>query len=139
MKRGAVAAIVTIGLVFGSIVTACDDEPTHVFFGQAYDPTRDCLATVTALDTIGGSDTGQSCALSCVTSPPEDGGVVAYVSKTCPPYPPLFDSSGSSPLCQAAIAAANRGATCLPDGGIVGNPVDAGSESDAGATDAAGD
>jgi hypothetical protein len=132
MKR--VGANVTIALAFAAFVTicaaACDDEQTHIFYGQAYDPTHDCLDTVTAVDTIGGADTGQSCALVCIASPPDPDAAadseVVYASTTCPPYPPLFDSSGSNPLCVPALAAAKRQSTCLPDGGISDPYLDSG-------------
>lgn len=138
MKIRALAAGVTICLFFGLIVSlgtsACTDSPTHVFFGQEYDPVRDCLDSVTAVDTVSGNDTGQSCDLTCIATPPDpEAGVAVYVSRTCPPYPPLFDTSGSSPECELALAAANRKATCLDDGGSTSTlpPDDAGSPSDA--------
>jgi hypothetical protein len=114
---------------FVMVVAACNDTPTHLFYGQAYDPTQDCLDTVTVVDTIGGADTGQSCALVCVASPPdpEASTTVVYASTTCPPYPPLFDVSGNNPLCAPALAAAKRQSTCLPDGGVSDpNAIDSG-------------
>ncbi|MGH7283721.1 MAG: hypothetical protein ACRELY_19520 [Polyangiaceae bacterium] len=137
MNRRAVAMCM-ICLFFGGIVSfgasACTDSPTHPFLGQEYDPVRDCLDSVTAVDTISGDDTGESCALVCVATPPDpEAGVSVYVSTTCPPYPPLFDTSGTSAQCQLALAAANRKATCLDDGGVSSTtpPDDAGDETDA--------
>lgn len=134
MMRRAIPATLAICLFFGGIVSACTDSPTHVFFGQEYDPVRDCLRSVTAVDTISGNDTGQSCNLVCIAAPPDpEAGVAVFVSTTCPPYPPLFDASGTSAACQLALAAANRKATCLDDGGVSSNtpPDDGGSISDA--------
>jgi hypothetical protein len=133
----------TISLFLGGFVmvlaSACDDTPTHIFYGQEYNPTLGCLESVTAVDTIGGDDTGQSCALVCVASPPdpEASTVVVYASTTCPPYPPLFDVSGKDPQCAPALAAARSGTTCLDDGGVVStNPIDSGTTSDAEIADA---
>ena len=118
-----VAASITIALFFSGFVwlfaIACDNTPTHIFYGQEYDPTLDCLETVTAVDTIGGADTGQSCALVCVAAPLDpEAGVTVYASTTCPPYPPLFDVSGNNPQCAPALAAAKRQSSCLADGGV---------------------
>ena len=137
MTRRAIPVHLAIGLFFGSIVSlcvsACTESPTHVFFGQEYDPVRDCLQSVTAVDTISGNDTGQSCNLVCIAAPPDpEAGVAVYVSTTCPPYPPLFDASGTSAECRLALAAANRKAACLDDGGVSSTtPGDAGTIRDA--------
>ena len=145
MKRSTPAAAVTICLFLGSMMSfaasACTDSPTHVFFGQEYDPVRDCLASVTAVDTISGNDTGQSCSLVCIAAPPDpEAGVAVFVSTTCPPYPPLFDSSGTGPECQRALAAANRKATCLDDGGVSSTtPPDDSGTGDEDASDASND
>ncbi len=136
---------VTIALFLSGFVTtlvaACDDTPTHIFYGQEYNPTLGCLESVTVVDTIGGDDTGQSCALVCVASPADpEAGVSVYVSTTCPPYPPLFDVSGNDPQCTPALAAARSGTTCLDDGGVViTNPIDSGTTSDAEIVDASTD
>lgn len=136
MKRRAFSATITIGLIFGSIVSvaasACSDSQTHVYYGQGYDPVRDCLDSVVVVDIISGTDTGQSCPLVCIaTSQNQDAAVSVYVSTTCPPYPPLFDTSGTNPQCPLALAAANRKATCLDDGGVTGSPIDSGEANDA--------
>ena len=130
----------TISLFLGGFVTmfaaACDDTPTHIFYGQEYDPTLGCLETVTVVDTIGGADTGQNCALSCVESIDPEAGATAYASTTCPPYPPLFTVNSGDALCVQAIAAAKTQTTCLDDGGVIStNPIDAGTPSDAASTD----
>ncbi|MEO8878187.1 MAG: hypothetical protein ABI461_21520 [Polyangiaceae bacterium] len=130
MKRIAAVGL-TISLVFSGFVSllaaACTDTPTHIFYGQAYDGTRSCLESVSVVDTIGGDDTGQSCAPICIASPPGfEAGTTVYVSTTCPPYPPLFDTSGNDPQCAPALAAAKTQTTCLSDGGVVStNPADA--------------
>ncbi|MEO7110347.1 MAG: hypothetical protein ABI183_07930 [Polyangiaceae bacterium] len=140
-KRVGVA--VTIPLFFAGFVTtfvaACDDTPTHIFYGQEYNETLGCLESVTVIDTIAGNDTGQSCALVCVASPPdpEASTTVVYASTTCPPYPPLFDVSGNDPQCLPALAAAKSQTTCLDDGGVVStNPSDAATTNDAEVSDA---
>jgi hypothetical protein len=117
-----VATSITITLFFSGFVMllaiACDNTPTHIFYGQEYNAAADCLETVTAVDTISGADTGQSCALVCVASPLDpEAGVTVYASTTCPPYPPLFDVSGNNPQCAPALAAAKRQSSCLDDGG----------------------
>lgn len=126
MKAAAVGAVLTIGLISGLIVTACDDDPAHAFFAQAYEPGRDCLDTVTALDTIDGEDTGQDCPPLCIVSEPgaADAGVTVYVSTTCEPYPPFFDVSQTNPLCAPALLAAKNQSTCFPDGGRSSNVPD---------------
>ena len=151
MKKGAAAravVAVTIAVFFAGLMTivvaACDDEPSHIFYGQEYNAALGCLETVTVIDTIGGDDTGQSCALICVASPPDpEAGEIVYASTTCAPYPPLFDVSGNDPQCPLAIAAAKSQTTCLDDGGVSSaNPADAGSDAepgDAPASDATGD
>ncbi len=123
MKAAVVGSILTIGLISALIVTACDDDPTHVFFGQAYEPGRDCLDTVTAIDTIDGEDPGQDCAPLCIATEPAspDAGVTVYISTTCEPYPPLFDVTEQNPLCAPAHLAAKNQSTCFPDGGRTSN------------------
>jgi hypothetical protein len=134
----------TIPLFLGGFVMlaapACDDTPTHIFYGQQYDPDLGCLETVTAVDTIGGDDTGQNCAISCVESIDPEAGATAYASTTCPPYPPLFTVNSGDALCVAAVAAAKTGTSCLDDGGVeVTNPIDSGTPTDAGVSDASTD
>jgi len=133
MKR-VVAVGFTIAMFFAVIVSfsaaACTDTPTHIFYGQAYEPALDCLDSVTVVDTISGADTGQSCPLVCIAAPPAfEAGVTVYVSTTCAPYPPLFDVSGTDPQCAPALAAARRQSTCLSDGGVSSPLVDAGADS----------
>ena len=137
-----VGLLFAIALFLGGFVmfaaAACDDTPTHIFYGQQYDSDLGCLETVTAVDTIGGNDTGQNCAISCVEYNDPEAGATAYASTTCPPYPPLFSVNSGDQLCTQAIAAAKTGTSCLDDGGVeVTNPIDAGTPSDAGVSDAA--
>jgi hypothetical protein len=139
-----VGVSITIACVLGGFVmmfaAACDDTPTHIFYGQEYDPTLGCLETVTAVDTIGGDDTGQNCAISCIEYVDPEAGATAYASTTCPPYPPLFTVNSGDALCVAAVAAAKTGTSCLDDGGVeVTNPIDSGTPIDAGVSDASTD
>ena len=138
MKAALVVGGLTIGLISALVVSACDDATTHIFYGQTYDPTADCLDTVVVVDTIGGDDTGQNCAPFCLaTEPgPDDAGITVYVSTTCAPYPPLFDTSQTNPLCAPALAAAANQSTCLPDGGRTTDAAaDQDAEADAATTD----
>jgi len=101
---------------------ACSSVDNHLLFGQQYEPTGACLDPAQAIDDIDGSDPG-SCAPACLLAT-EEGGVVAFITTTCGPYPPYLTqepadaaASGAGGLCKGAFAAYAAGAVCGADGG----------------------
>lgn len=111
MRRTALAAVACI-----LHVAACEDDASHVFEGRLFIAERDCLGTPSVIDVVSGGEPSR-CAPACVVTASTDGAAAAYVSTTCPPYPPRSDASGSDPRCARALAAFARGDTCLADGG----------------------
>ena len=101
------------------LVAACDDSGSHVFAARLYEPTRLCVDPTTSVDVVNGNDPGSSCEPTCLTphAAPDGGAPEIYVSRMCPPYPPLYDTAGGVAGCDGAIAATVRGDTCLADGG----------------------
>jgi len=126
-----VVPLAMLGVVLGA--ASCDDG-THVYSASQYDPAHQCLGPAQTLDVVSGGDPGSGCALKCLVS--TSGGGAIYVSSQCPPYPPLFDTSGAQTGCDEALAAGERGDTCLGDGGSSHPPPDGGGGGDAGGSDA---
>ncbi|MBX3204635.1 MAG: hypothetical protein KF764_06170 [Labilithrix sp.] len=108
---------------------ACGD-PSHIFEGRLYVERRSCLGTTASVDVVEGAG-GGNCGPTCLTQPHTDGGRAVYVATMCAPYPFGFDASGSDFACPAALAALERGDTCLLDGGSA-NPAPAEEPADAG-------
>jgi hypothetical protein len=136
--RGFVAATAAMALVKLSS-TGCSDAGSHIYTGEPYNPTLGCMEPLTGVDVVTGAEPGTPCSPLCILSPPGDGGITAYVSTMCAPFPdyPNVINDPSNPLCVAALAAFNRDALC-EDGGVVLPPEDAGPDADANA-DAAPD
>jgi hypothetical protein len=122
LKWGARIGIVAGGLVATRVFFAgCDDSDGHIYTGEPYYPAQQCMLPLTAVDVVTGAEPLNPCAAVCIVSPPEDGGITAYISTMCPPlpqYPNVIADGGTSPLCAAAFAAYNRDALC-EDGGVV--------------------
>jgi hypothetical protein len=109
-------ALALVGLV------ACKDAVSHIYPGRRYDPARKCVESTTSIDVVEGSDPGSACAPTCIVSPPSSkGDTTIYVSKECPPYPPLFDTSGRPPGCDEAVRAYTAGCACASDAGSCAN------------------
>jgi hypothetical protein len=117
----------------------CDGPQQHVLPGQLYEAARDCIDPTSSIDLVPGSDPGYGCSPTCVVTPAGVNGGAAgvYVTNECGPFPPLDDTSGTSPYCAPALAALARGDICAGDG-TSSDPADAGLEG-ASADDAGGD
>jgi hypothetical protein len=100
-------------------VAGCDDGGVHIFTGEQYNATLQCLEPVASIDVIDGPEPG-SCPAVCILTVPQDGGQLAYVSTLCGPYPqyPFEADASSDPLCIAAMNAYRINALC-EDGGVV--------------------
>ena len=129
-RRGGRALLVVAVVAMGAKLSAlgCDDSGSHIFSGEEYSASSQCLGPVSSIDIVTGPDPG-SCPPACIVSLLQDGGRVAYVSTMCPPYPVFqfeTDASGD-PLCVGALEAFKEDAFCA-DGGKVVWPADAGAE-----------
>lgn len=93
------------------LLTACSDPVSHLYEGRFYAADRKCLGTTSSIDVVEGGDTG-TCSPVCLI---KDSNV--YVGTSCPPFPPGYDTTGTSPVCVDALAANARDDTCLVDGG----------------------
>jgi hypothetical protein len=91
---------------------------SYKFAGRRFDPARGCLDPISTLSSIDGTDPGATCAAVCLVRAADDGGIAIYVTSACPPYPRLFDSSGTAPDCARALDAFAQGVPCLPDAGM---------------------
>jgi hypothetical protein len=120
-----------------ALASSCSDPSSHPYIAEKYEPARDCLDHSTAIDVVNGPSPGASCAAVCLFGSAvllgldggADGGGEAYVSTMCPPYPPLFDTGGTNPVCTPALAALTRSDVCLDDGGSTNPLIDAGVDS----------
>jgi hypothetical protein len=103
------------------VLAGCGDPGSHIFAGGLFEPSRGCIDPPTAIDVVGGKDTGAGCMALCIVgSAAADAAAPVYVSSTCPPYPHGFELSadgGASGVCAAALAAYARNDRCLEDGG----------------------
>ena len=122
MKPAAVAisaALAVLACAAAIAPVACDDVRGHIYAGRRYDPDRGCLEPPSSIDIVDGDDPGLGCARTCIEGLPGDGGEppAVYVSTMCPPYPTLFDVTGKSLECAAALAAAASNALCGADAG----------------------
>jgi hypothetical protein len=117
MRRRHTAGVVVL------LFAACSDNASHVLAGQEYLEARDCMGPKTAIDVASGPDPG-TCAPTCILQP-NDAGTLAFITTTCPPYSPEFDTTGKDPRCQKALAALGRDDECDSDGGST-HPLDAG-------------
>ena len=144
---GVAGIVVAAGVALAaSSLGACKGDATHIFSARRFDPVLTCLDRYAAVDVVSGDDTGIGCDLVCIASS-ED----TYVTRQCPPYPPLFkvstsDAGDLDPTCARALATYARGDTCDGDAGVIhgdgGAPPDAGdaaSPADSSAVDAASD
>jgi hypothetical protein len=101
------------------LCASCKDTISHIYAGRRYDPVGHCVDLTSSIDVVDGNDPGATCAPTCLLSPPtKTGETTVYVSRECPPYPPLFDTSGQSPTCADALRAYEAPIACI-DGGIV--------------------
>lgn len=100
------------------VALAACGTTSHAISGRRFDDARACLERETSIDVLEGEPDDQRCAPACLVEPrSRDGGATIYVTEECPPYPPLFDATGSDPRCVAALLAASRRDYCLRDGG----------------------
>jgi hypothetical protein len=104
----------------------CDASSVYyLYYANAYEPALGCLDTTAPLDVFSGSDPGSTCDPKCLAGVDSDGSVIVYTSTMCGPPPVAADTSGTNPLCPAALAARGRGDFCL-DGGGSTSPLDGG-------------
>jgi hypothetical protein len=131
-KGGALLFVAAATLAATLSLTGCDDADSHIYTGEPYDPTLACLAPLQSVDVVAGPEPMTPCSPICILSGPQDGGIVAYVSTMCGPYPnyPNQSNEQSDPLCLAALNAFTRDALC-EDGGVVLPPSDAAADADA--------
>ena len=113
--------------VLGSLLAlaACDSGSFYAYVARIYDPQRDCLSDVEAVDIGNGSDPGLGCDPKCLVASDSDGGMVVYATTMCGPVPYGVDSTGTDPRCAKALAAVGRSDICLADGGST-DPLEAG-------------
>lgn len=100
----------------------CDDARSHPFSARRFDPDRECLAELAAIEVVEGPDPGLGCELTCL-SPPEgaaDASAQVFVSTMCKPFPTFMQVDGIPTLCARARLASGQGIFCLPDGGRTG-------------------
>jgi hypothetical protein len=148
--RVLVVAAAALGLAaIAKVGAGCGDQASHPYLAELYEPGRDCLDPSTAIDVVNGASASGDCAPVCLYGSSDligladggdDGGGETYVSTMCPPYPGLFDTSGTEPDCPLALAALTRADVCLDDGGST-NAADGSSDAPdtGGATDAPSD
>jgi hypothetical protein len=135
---GELARAIAIGSLAVLVANACSAASSHPYAARRFDPARGCIDRTTTIDVVEGPP-APDCRAVCLAGGALDGGPGLFVSLMCAPYPPAFDASGKDPRCAAAIAALDRGDTCLADGGT-SNPPDAGAPPAKGAgADAASD
>ncbi len=120
MVRVSVLAFGTLALLLGArVLGACDtNETTHFFVGQLFEPARGCLDPEGSIAQVDGPVPDQPCAATCVVGPSGQNGNASsvYVTTMCGPYPALADTTGAPAGCTEALAALDRGDTCLIDG-----------------------
>ena len=107
---------VTALLAAIALAVACGDT-SHVYEGRLFVADRGCLGTTASVDVVDGERPASPCPEACLVQPLADGGRAVYVATMCAPYPFGFDTTGSDPVCPRALAAHERGDTCLADGG----------------------
>jgi hypothetical protein len=109
-----------VALLIGArALGACDQEPTsHFLVGQLFEPGRNCLDPENTIALVDGPVPDQSCPVTCVVGPSGQNGNASsvYVTTMCAPYPGFDDTSGDPAGCTDALAALDRGDTCLIDG-----------------------
>lgn len=112
----------------GSVAIACGDA-SHIYEAYPYREAEDCLGARTSLDVVEGDETG-NCAPVCFMKTEANGQRAILVSRMCGPYPFALDRSGTDPACASALAALERGSSCLSDGGSTAPlpPADAGAD-----------
>jgi hypothetical protein len=102
-KRPLRPALGAVGLALAVLLLhACNDTVSHIYAGRQYDPAHNCIEPTVTIDVVKGNDPGAACPAVCLVAPPaQSGDRTIYVSKECPPYPPLFDTDG--PKCADAL------------------------------------
>jgi hypothetical protein len=110
------------------ITAACDAGNDYYYYGHQYEPGRDCLDQVAALDILAGNDPGSSCAATCVKGSDADGGTIVYATSMCGPPPVGADTTGTNALCPPALAALGRSDYCLDGGGSTNPQPDGGAD-----------
>ena len=131
MRRAAVPAALACVLEIAASA-GCGDAVSHILQGRLYVDGRDCLGTPSSVDVVSGGDPGTCAARCLVPKNVLDGGHAVYVTTTCPPYSPDYDTSGTDPDCPKALAAFTRDDTCIADGGSTHPPDAAAPGADAG-------
>jgi hypothetical protein len=115
-------------------ITACSTDPTYVYRAKPFDASTGCLGVTVSLDVIEGPIPSE-CPPVCLVQANADGGKAVYVSRTCAPYPPQLDSTGTAPECSRALIAAAEANGCVPpvgvDAGAPDAPLDAADGGDA--------
>lgn len=127
---------------------ACDDNPqSHVYLAAPYHAAADCFGPSAPLGQVPTPDGALDCAPTCLVLVAPGEPANAYVSTMCCPYPAGYDTSGTDPVCPAALAAwpaeqtaaAGGWSSCVSpvDAGADGGADAGGDRSDAGGSDAA--
>jgi hypothetical protein len=122
---------------FVACILACDDDPqSHVYVAAPYAAATNCFGPSASLAEVDTGDGSLDCAPTCLLTTAPDGTPLVYVSSMCGPYPAGFDSTQSSPLCAAPLAAWPAEAAALADGtdSCAEGPEDASTPADAAAT-----
>ncbi len=107
-----VAASVAAAAVLS--ISACSTDPTYVYRAKPFDASTGCLGVTVSLDVIEGPIPAECPPVCLVQANTADGGRAVYVSRTCAPYPPQLDSTGTSPECSRALLAAAESNGCVP-------------------------
>jgi hypothetical protein len=112
LRAAAVVACLALALAF---VAACSDQVSHILSGRFYVEGRGCLGTPSSVDVVSGGDPG-TCAPACIVQQNAEGGPAVYITTTCPPYSPDYDTTATNLDCTPALAAFARDDTCESDG-----------------------
>ena len=144
MRTRGSAIVATVALAGAACAwLACsDDVRSHIFAGRQYDPTRNCLLDLQAIDVVEGPTPQNTCPPACVVSDETDAEPsLLYVSTMCPPYPiyPYESDAGSDPRCAEALLANVYNTSCEADGAIYNLPPEAGPDAGDAGVDGAAD
>jgi hypothetical protein len=107
--------MLAIAAAAAALGLACEEQTSHVYAGELYDPDADCLYPTTSLDFV--LDPPEGSAAECDAQCISDSVGQLFLGTTCPPWPVEFNGASSTPGCIKALAARCR--QCPLDGGGV--------------------
>ncbi|MFO0550158.1 MAG: hypothetical protein U0271_17320 [Polyangiaceae bacterium] len=99
-------------VVGGFVAASCDDGLTvYSLLGQTYDEANDCLAVEAVIDVVEGTADTSCGEVSCLRSV-ETGST--FITRECAAPASLYEdhTDDGDAVCEAALAAYDRGATC---------------------------